>query len=221
MKTEDLAREFANRCVPHSGGLLLLAADDALAFVERAASENLPVLGIDGFSLAQDQTESLIENIADFSAAVLAGNGCWQDAATFIQEHRGGGLVFEIVLGDEHMLPNKALDGREETSKVTGAPHPPSPYGTPVAEGTWLYAGTVTTKVRVLRSEATFGTGDYEDEPEDADDRPGLCFYVEWEPAGGGPGGSLTGPFPTVEEAKAHVHKSAETVHWGAPIEDS
>jgi len=69
-----------------------------------------------------------------------------------------------------------------------------SPYGRPVAEGTWLYSGSLPTSVRILESGVAFGTGDFEDEPEDADDKPGLCFYVEWEPAGGGSSaGSVTG----------------------------
>jgi hypothetical protein len=88
-------------------------------------------------------------------------------------------------------------------------------YGLPVAEGSWLYSGSIPTTVRILRSEVAFGTGDYEDEPEDAADKPGLCFYVEWQPAGGGDsGGSVTGPFATVEEAKVHVQLSAEGVRW-------
>ncbi len=89
-----------------------------------------------------------------------------------------------------------------------------SPFGTPVAEGTWLYAGSVPTRVRVLQSEVAFGTGDYEDEPEIAAHRSGRCFYVEWDPAGGGSGGSVTGPFETIEQAKAHVRSTAPSVRW-------
>lgn len=89
-----------------------------------------------------------------------------------------------------------------------------SPFGTPVAEGKWLYAGSVPTKVRVLQSEVAFGSGDNEDEPEMAADRSGRCFYVEWGPAGGGSGGSVTGPFTTIEQAKAHVQSTAPSVLW-------
>jgi hypothetical protein len=92
----------------------------------------------------------------------------------------------------------------------------PSPYGRPVAEGTWLYSGSVSTAVRILESDVAFGTGDYEDEPADAEDKPGLCFYVEWERAGGGSsGGSVTGPFATIDEAKKHVQQTATGVRWG------
>ena len=78
-----------------------------------------------------------------------------------------------------------------------------SPYGVPVAEGTWLHSGSIPTTVRIPRSEVAFGTGDYENEPEDAADKPGLCFYIQWQHAGGGDsGGSVTGPFATIDEAK-------------------
>jgi hypothetical protein len=92
-----------------------------------------------------------------------------------------------------------------------------NPYGTPIAEGKWPYAGLVPTKVRILQSDIAFGTGDYEEEPEEAEDRPGLCFYIEWEPAGGGSGGSHVGPFSTVEEAKLHAEKSAAGILWILP----
>jgi hypothetical protein len=96
-----------------------------------------------------------------------------------------------------------------------------SPYGRPVAEGTWLYSGSVPTAVRILESDAAFGTGD-QDEPEHAEDTPGLCFYVEWEPPGGGSsGGSVTGPFPTIDEAKKHIQQTATGVRWGATISKS
>jgi hypothetical protein len=90
----------------------------------------------------------------------------------------------------------------------------PSPFGRPVVEGTWLYAGSVPTAVRMLESDVAFGSGDYEDEPEGAEDKPGLCFYVQWDPAGGGSGGSVTGPFSSVDEAKAHVDRTAGGVQW-------
>ena len=109
MKAEDLTREFANRYVSYSGGLLLLSAADAVALVERAANEGLPVLGIDGISVSQGRTDSLVENIADFSSAVSAGKGCWEEAKAFIDVRRRGGLVFEVVLGEAHVLPNQPL----------------------------------------------------------------------------------------------------------------
>jgi hypothetical protein len=113
------------------------------------------------------------------------------------------------MLAAEHQVVGRTTDVADDLKA--------SPYGVPLAEGRWFYAGSVATRVRLLQSEVAFGTGDHEDEPEDADDRPGRCFYVEWEPATGGSGGSLTGPFETLQEAKAHVHTTAGTVLWSVP----
>lgn len=89
-----------------------------------------------------------------------------------------------------------------------------------VRTGIWLYAGTVETAVRILQSNVAFGTGDYEDEPEEAHDRPGLCFYVDWAEAGGTTGGSYVGPFSSLEEAEHYVAKASYgTVQWHAARE--
>ena len=80
-----------------------------------------------------------------------------------------------------------------------------------VAEGTWLYAGTIPTRVRLLQSNKAFSD---EGDEGGAEACPGVCFYVRWEPAGGGAGGAITGPFPTAEEAKAHARKHAGSIEW-------
>lgn len=89
----------------------------------------------------------------------------------------------------------------------------PRRFGKPVLEGTWMYADSVPTTVRILESDVAYGTGDYS-EPEDASDRHGLFFWVEWESSCGGPGGSVTGPFDSIADAKAHTVLSAWTVRW-------
>jgi len=101
MKAERLQKEFAPRRVPHSGGLLLLRALDAIALVNRAAEEGVPILGVDGFVVTPASTESPIEHIADYSSAVAQGHGCWQDAESFIRDRAAAGLVFELTLGDD------------------------------------------------------------------------------------------------------------------------
>ena len=52
-----------------------------------------------------------------------------------------------------------------------------------VREGVWLYAEAVPIRVRVLSSPETWGTGDYEDEPEAADNQPIACFLLACESA--------------------------------------
>ena len=101
MKAERLQKEFAPRGVPHSGGLLLLRAPDAIALVNRAAEEGVPILGVDGFVITPVSTESPIEHIADYSSAVAQGHGCWEDAESFIRARAATGMVFELTLGDD------------------------------------------------------------------------------------------------------------------------
>lgn len=88
-----------------------------------------------------------------------------------------------------------------------------------VREGSWLYDGTVPTRVRICRSPTWFGSGDHEDPPEEREDRDAECFYVEWEPAGSGTGGAGSGPFGTLLDAEEHVARaSGNSVVW---LEDS
>lgn len=88
-------------------------------------------------------------------------------------------------------------------------------FGTEIRVGVWMYAGTVETAVRILQTQVAFGTGDYEDEPEGACDRPGLYFYVEWSEAGDTTGRSRVGPFNSLEDAEEYVRKTSyRTVKW-------
>ena len=101
LKAERLHGEFAPRGVAHAGGLLLLRAPDAIALVNRAAEEGVPILGVDGFVVTPASTESPVEHVADYSSAVALGHGCWQDAESFIQDRAATGLLFELTLGDD------------------------------------------------------------------------------------------------------------------------
>ncbi|MFL5606608.1 MAG: hypothetical protein ACJ8AD_09200 [Gemmatimonadaceae bacterium] len=101
MKAEMLETEFRVRSVPSSGNLLLLTPTDAIALVRRAADEGVPILGIHGFFMTPESTESPLEHIADFSKAVANGHGCWQEAEAFIRERIATDLVFELTLGDD------------------------------------------------------------------------------------------------------------------------
>ena len=101
MKAERLEAEFAPRGVPHAGGLLLLRPDDAIALVNLAADEGVPVLGVDGLHVSEGATMSPVEHVADFSSAVAQGHGCWEDAESFIRARAALGLVFEVALGDD------------------------------------------------------------------------------------------------------------------------
>jgi len=49
-----------------------------------------------------------------------------------------------------------------------------------VQEGTYLYAGTVECDIRIVFSPIRYGTGDYEDPPEIANDIECSAYYVQY-----------------------------------------
>jgi hypothetical protein len=101
MKAERLEGEFAPRAVPHTGGLLLLRPQDALALVSRAAEEGVPILGVDGLRVHDTGTESPLERLADYASRVADGHGCWKEAEAFIRAQSDLALVFELTLGGD------------------------------------------------------------------------------------------------------------------------
>lgn len=89
-----------------------------------------------------------------------------------------------------------------------------------VARGYWLYDGTVRRSVQIMRGDVRFGSGDYEDPPEVAEDRDVETFYVSYpDPhAPDDPPWPNGGGFPSLAEAKAHVqHILRQTVEWDEP----
>ncbi|MEX0610561.1 MAG: hypothetical protein WD229_00460 [Pirellulales bacterium] len=84
------------------------------------------------------------------------------------------------------------------------------PVEIPVVKiGTWRYDGITPCEIRIVRSNVLYGTGDYEDPPEVADDHEVECFYILYDapgepgrfPAGGG-------GFRRLEQAVAHVERT-------------
>ncbi len=64
-----------------------------------------------------------------------------------------------------------------------------------VQEGTFLYAGEVECRLRVIQSSVLYGTGDEEDPPGVSQDQDIQCFYVEY--------GSTTEPNRFVARSQA------------------
>jgi hypothetical protein len=58
--------------------------------------------------------------------------------------------------------------------------------GEVVLEGSWLYAGTTRYRIAIVRRGSRYGSGDYEDPPEVAQDREAATFEV-WYTAAGDP----------------------------------
>ena len=100
VKAELLTREFAARSVRPGGGLLLQPAD-AIALVDRAAEEGVPIVSVSGMVPDSTPVEPPREHAADYSPRVAEGHGCWQEADQFIRERSQLGLVFELTLGDD------------------------------------------------------------------------------------------------------------------------
>jgi len=100
LEADTLYRNFAGRSVPSAGTRLLLHAADALQLVNASAEAGVPVVEVDAFLIGPGASVSP-GDVADFSATVCEGHGCWTDAETFIRDHTDRGLVFEITLGGD------------------------------------------------------------------------------------------------------------------------
>jgi len=93
-----------------------------------------------------------------------------------------------------------------------------TPSESVVKEGTFLYDHRVECDVRIVMSPVHYGTGDYEDPPDIANDRAEATFYIQYGStiqrgvfsAGGG-------GFASLEEAIAEVASApgiGSTVKW-------
>ena len=100
MEADALYRDFAGRAVSSGGTRLLLQAADALELVNASAQAGVPVVEVDAFLVGPGESVSP-DDVGDFSATVCEGHGCWTDAESFIRDHAGRGLVFEIRLGGD------------------------------------------------------------------------------------------------------------------------
>jgi hypothetical protein len=85
-----------------------------------------------------------------------------------------------------------------------------------VLEGTWLYAGETSCRIVIVRRGEWYGSGDYEDPPEIADDRVVETFEILYTPAGDpsrlSKGG---GQYRTLREAREAAEAACgPTVRW-------
>ena len=89
-----------------------------------------------------------------------------------------------------------------------------------LAEAEWLYDGTVPIRIRVHSSPMYYGTGDYEDPSDIAEDRPGDFYILTYEMAGS------PGHFCNAMQNLASIDEVLETVarkfpgaRWLTPLE--
>ncbi len=92
-----------------------------------------------------------------------------------------------------------------------------NPPGTLIRTGTWLYDDTVPSRVEIWLRPVRYGSGDYEDPPEFADDQYGHFYEVYYHPpgniGGGRPygGGSHTDLPSAIESVEKATHG---TIRW-------
>ena len=101
MKAERLQREFLPHGIRPGEGRLLLRAGDAIALINRAGDEGVPVVAIAGVHVADDAVTSPPTPLADFRTAVAAGHGCWAEAEACVRARTDAGIAFEIALGSD------------------------------------------------------------------------------------------------------------------------
>lgn len=84
-----------------------------------------------------------------------------------------------------------------------------------VREGVWLYAGLTPVAVRILLSDETWGSGDYEDDIFLQENQPMECYFLAYEMAGA-PGNfcNLVPNFATLESAVADAESSFPGIVW-------
>jgi hypothetical protein len=99
MKADLLRTEFASDAVGDADGRLFLDPGDTLALIGRATEEGVPIVAVRG--VADGRGAAPDAEVADYSAAVAEGHGCWADADAFVRARRKRGLVFELTLGDD------------------------------------------------------------------------------------------------------------------------
>jgi hypothetical protein len=88
--------------------------------------------------------------------------------------------------------------------------------GEVVLEGSWLHAGTTPCRIAIVRRGTHYGSGDYEDPPEVAEDREAETFEVRYTAAGEpdrfAAGG---GQYPSLEAARHGAERvCGASVRW-------
>ena len=101
MKAELLHEEFAPRSLATGAERLLLRPADAVDLIDRAAEEGVPIVRVDRADLPPERGDVALERVADFSAAVAEGHGCWDEAEHVIRSPQEREVAFELTLGDD------------------------------------------------------------------------------------------------------------------------
>lgn len=92
--------DFKHRAVIR-GGLLLFSKEDAIAFVSACEKNDIQILGIDGFYVADDRTQPSMENSIDYSSSDYRQQlkSVYSFAIRFLEE-KDEDLLFEIICSE-------------------------------------------------------------------------------------------------------------------------
>ena len=75
----------------------MFRAPDALAFIDEARAERIPVLGIETLTLTEHTTQSHLDHILDLSDADETFD-TWSRAAQFVSERADGDYFFDVTV---------------------------------------------------------------------------------------------------------------------------
>jgi len=101
MKAELLHEEFAPRSVAGGAERLLLRPADAVDLISRASEEGVPIVRVERADFPPGRGALALERVADFSAAVAEGHGCWDEAEHVVLSQQEREVAFELTLGDD------------------------------------------------------------------------------------------------------------------------
>ncbi len=85
---KTLEQTFETRGI-RRGGILFLAASDAIALVEAARQQRHPVLGVDSFVITDTTTQPLMEHSMDLSVGAIPAD-TWSAASDHWCSHEFG-----------------------------------------------------------------------------------------------------------------------------------
>jgi hypothetical protein len=85
-----------------------------------------------------------------------------------------------------------------------------------VKRGQWLYDGTITCEVRIVRHDVLYGSGDYEDPPEISNDREVECCYLLFHTPVGLPEWGRGGAALSLADAISIAEAMKPTLKWTA-----
>jgi hypothetical protein len=93
---ELLEKAFLSRGLLR-GGILLLDAAAAIAFVVAAETQRTRILGVESFMVEGEKVQPLLDHILDLSSPPSDFDS-WRSARRFIEERASRGFLFEVSL---------------------------------------------------------------------------------------------------------------------------